>query len=39
LIGETSKLWKVEVYAYCLMANHYLCGAPHNHCYVKFGVM
>ena len=23
LIGETSKLWKVEVYAYCLMANHY----------------
>ncbi len=23
LIGETSKLWKVEVYAYCLMGNHY----------------
>ncbi len=23
LIGETSNLWKVEVYAYCLMDNHY----------------
>lgn len=23
LIGETSKLWKVEVYAYCLMDTHY----------------
>jgi len=23
LVGETSKLWEVEVYAYCLMGNHY----------------
>jgi REP element-mobilizing transposase RayT len=23
LISETSKLWNVEVYAYCLMGNHY----------------
>lgn len=23
LIGETRKLWKIKVYAYCLMSNHY----------------
>jgi putative transposase len=23
LVGETSKLWHVEVFAYCLMGNHY----------------
>jgi REP element-mobilizing transposase RayT len=23
LVGETSELWKVKVYAYCLMDNHY----------------
>ncbi|MFQ5683981.1 MAG: transposase [Candidatus Binatia bacterium] len=23
LIGEVSKLWKIEVYVYCLMGNHY----------------
>ncbi len=28
-----------SVYAYVLMANHYLCGAPHNQCYVKFRIM
>ncbi len=23
LIGETCQLWRLEVYAYCLMGNHY----------------
>jgi REP element-mobilizing transposase RayT len=26
-------------HAYCLMNNHFLCGAPHKACYVKFRIM
>jgi len=29
----------VRIYAYCLMPNHWLCGAPHNTCYVKLRIM
>ena len=29
----------VEVWAYCLVTNHVLCGAPHNTCNVKFRIM
>jgi REP element-mobilizing transposase RayT len=29
LLADISRLWKVEIYAYCLMNNHYLCGAQH----------
>ena len=25
---------RVRLYLFCLMTNHYLCGAPHNQCYV-----
>ncbi len=39
LLSDISRLWKIEIYAYCLMPNHYLCGAPHNQCYVKFRIM
>jgi len=31
--------FKCEVYAYCLMTNHVLCGAPHKMCYVKPVIM
>jgi len=27
------------VHAYCQMSNHYLCGAPHKTCNVKFRIM
>jgi putative transposase len=39
LLADIARLWKVEIYAYCLMDNHYLCGAPHNTCYVKLRIM
>jgi len=29
----------VSVFTYAVMSNHTLCGAPHNVCYVKSGVM
>jgi hypothetical protein len=29
----------VEVCDFCLMDSHLLCGAPHNRCYVKLGIM
>ena len=31
--------FRVRIYAYCLMPNHVLCGAPHKTCYVKFRIM
>ena len=27
-LAEAHVLWGVEVFAYCLMSNHVLCGAP-----------
>jgi putative transposase len=30
---------KCRLYAYVLMTNHVLCGAPHKKCYVKFRIM
>jgi hypothetical protein len=38
-VAEAYRLWGSEVFAYSLMGNHYLCGAPHNQCYVKFRIM
>jgi hypothetical protein len=32
-------LCAVDLYAFVLMDNHYLCGALHNQCYVKLGIM
>ncbi|ALC18201.1 transposase [Desulfuromonas soudanensis] len=29
----------VLIWSYCLMPNHYLCGAPHKKCYVKRELM
>jgi REP element-mobilizing transposase RayT len=29
-IGEIHDRWAVEVFAYCIMGNHVLCGASHN---------
>ena len=29
-LAEAYRLWGIEVFAYSLMGNHYLCGAPHN---------
>jgi len=38
-LGELKRTTPFSVYAYCLMPNHFLCGAPHNVCYVKFHIM
>ena len=38
-LARYRKRFDVTVYAYCLMSNHYLCGAQHKKCYVKRGVM
>ena len=38
-IGRYGKKTSVTVHAYCLMPNHFLCGAPHKTCYVKFRIM
>ena len=27
------------IHVWCLMSNHFLCGAPHKKCYVKFRIM
>ncbi len=29
LLQEASEIFNVSIAAYCLMSNHYLCGAPH----------
>jgi putative transposase len=39
LIGEAKERFPVKVIAYCLMSNHFLCGAPHKTCYVKRDLM
>jgi putative transposase len=39
LMSEWCAKYKVQVWAYCLMPNHFLCGAPHKKCYVKFRIM
>ena len=39
LVAEVKGDLGVEVWAYCLMPNHCLCGAPHNTCNVKFRIM
>lgn len=39
VLGEMSKRFDIEVHAWVLMSNHYLCGAPHKKCYVKFQIM
>ena len=39
ILGEAFERTKIRIAAYCLMPNHWLCGAPHNQCYVKRRVM
>ncbi|MES9855030.1 MAG: transposase [Sedimenticola sp.] len=29
LLSEAAQKAKTEIWGYCLMPNHYLCGAPH----------
>ena len=39
LLKESQRRFGYRLYAYVLMGNHVLCGAPHNACYVKFRIM
>ncbi len=39
LLKELVEDYNVKITAYCLMSNHYLCGAPHKTRYVKFRIM
>ena len=34
-----AKVYFAEVLGFCIMGNHFLCGAPHKKCYVKFRIM
>ena len=38
-VGEIHDRWGVDLFAYCVMGNHYLCEAPHKKCYVKLPIM
>ena len=38
-LKKVRKRYPFYLYAYVLMSNHWLCGAPHNTCYVKFRIM
>jgi putative transposase len=39
ILGEVVSRFRWRCHAYCLMGNHYLCGAPHKKCYVKLRIM
>jgi REP element-mobilizing transposase RayT len=39
LLQEGVERFGFQVVAYCLMDNHFLCGAPHKRCYVKRELM
>ena len=39
LLSDNKAEAGIEVWAYCLMPNHYLCGALHKMCYVKSPIM
>ena len=34
-LAEKSKKLKIRIFSYCIMTNHYLCGAPHKIGYVQ----
>jgi hypothetical protein len=38
-LKQQAAVFAVDIYAYAIMANHYLCGAPHKTCNVKFRIM
>jgi REP element-mobilizing transposase RayT len=39
LLQEGTIRFGYRIHAFCLMTNHFLCGAPHNTCYVKRQLM
>ena len=39
VLAEGLERYPVELFTYCLMQNHWLCGAPHKTCYVKLRIM
>jgi putative transposase len=38
-LSELRELHGLDVYAFMLMTNHVLCGAPHRTCYAQLPVM
>ena len=38
-IKQLADIFAVDVAAYSVMSNHYLCEASHNQCNVKFPLM
>ena len=38
-LHTSAEKFQCRIHAYVLMTNHYLCGAPHNTCNVKFRIM
>ncbi len=39
LLSEAAHKAETEIWCYCLMPNHLLCGAPHKFCNVKLKIM
>ncbi len=39
VLGDVVERFNWVCHAYCLMANHHLCGVPHKICNVKFPIM
>ncbi|ALC16218.1 toxin RelE [Desulfuromonas soudanensis] len=38
-LESATQRYGAVIHAWCLMNNHYLCGAPHKKCYVKRELM
>ena len=39
LLDTCAERFQLEVWSFVLMGNHFLCGTPHNTCYVQAEIM